>query len=103
MIIENQNNITEGRKMHGMQMSTARLLEKVKDDKKFKSIGDTIQYLLDLESELQENGKITDRYKCKKCGHDAIVTNEMAIDLHKFRHRNCKSEDPKYKDCDGAL
>lgn len=100
---EHKKNYNEGRKAHSMPLEISRKLELVKDGKKFKSIGDTVQYLLDLESDLQKNGKIVDKYKCKKCGHDAIVTEEMALDLHKFRHRNCKSEENDSKDCDGTL
>ena len=100
---EHKKNYNEGRKAHSMPLEISRTLELVKDEKKFKSIGDTVQYLLNLESDLQKSNKIVDRYKCKKCGRDTKVTEEMALDLHKFRHRNCKSEDPNDKDCDGTL
>lgn len=100
---EHKKNYNEGRKAHSMPLEISKQLESIKDTKKFKSIGETVQYLLDLENDLQKNAMIIDRYKCKKCDKDVNVTNEMTLDLHKFRHRNCKSEDPKDKDCDGVL
>jgi hypothetical protein len=100
---EHKKNYNEGRKAHSMPLEISRQLEKLKDTKEFKSIGETMQYLLDIQSDLEKSRMIVDRYKCKKCDRDAIVTEEMALDLHRFRHRNCKSEDPKDKDCDGML
>lgn len=100
---EHKKNYNEGRKAHSMPLEISRQLELIKDTKKFKSIGETVQYLLDIESDLQKSNMIVDRYKCKKCDKDANVTDEMILDLHKFKHRNCKSEDPKDKDCDGTL
>ena len=100
---EHKKNYNEGRKAHSMPLEISKQLESIKDTKKFKSIGETVQYLLDLENDLQKSNMIVDRYKCKKCNKDASVTDEMALDLRKFKHRNCKSEDPKDKDCNGAL
>lgn len=59
-----KKNYNEGRKAHSMPLEISRQLENLKDKREFRSIGETVQYLLNIESAV----KTEKSFKCEACG-----------------------------------